>query len=108
MLRCRAPRQGLPPEEPSCPNHWKSTCSGRSEALGRTLRRRDSPQWQRDYKLTVRFRPVYPIAVRTPEFFANVHPLWFPYFMRDVFRVAEYPGVAVPMGESGSHRAVPG
>ncbi len=47
-------------------------------------------QWQRDYDLVVRFRPVYPIAVRTPEFFANVHPLWFPYFMRDVFRVAEY------------------
>jgi 2-hydroxychromene-2-carboxylate isomerase len=50
-------------------------------------------QWQRDYDLTVRFRPVYPIAVRTPEFFRNVHPLWFPYFFRDVFRVAEYLGV---------------
>ncbi|MEZ5557636.1 MAG: DsbA family protein [Pseudomonadales bacterium] len=47
-------------------------------------------QWQRSYELNVRFRPVYPIAVRTPEFFANVHPQWFGYFMRDVFRVAEF------------------
>lgn len=46
--------------------------------------------WQRRYRLAVRFRPVYPIAVRTPEFFANVNPLWFPYFITDVFRVAEY------------------
>lgn len=47
-------------------------------------------QWQRDYDLDVRFRPVYPIAVRTPEFFQQVHPLWFSYFFKDVFRVAEF------------------
>jgi 2-hydroxychromene-2-carboxylate isomerase len=46
--------------------------------------------WQRRYDLRVRFRPVYPIAIRTPEFFDSVHPLWFSYFMRDVFRVAEF------------------
>lgn len=46
--------------------------------------------WQEDYHLKVNFRPVYPIAVRTPEFFHNVDPLWFPYFMTDVFRVAEF------------------
>jgi len=45
--------------------------------------------WQRRYHLTVNFRPVYPIAIRTPEFFERVHPLWTGYFMRDVFRVAE-------------------
>jgi 2-hydroxychromene-2-carboxylate isomerase len=50
-------------------------------------------QWKRDYELAVRFRPVYPIAVRTPEFFQNVHPLWFSYFLQDVFRVAEYLGL---------------
>ena len=44
--------------------------------------------WERRYALEVRFRPVYPIAVRTPEFFEKVHPLWFRYFMTDVFRVA--------------------
>ena len=49
--------------------------------------------WQRDYALTVRFRPVYPIAVRTPEFFQTVHPQWFGYFMKDVHRVAEYLGL---------------
>jgi len=47
-------------------------------------------KWQEDYLLQVNFRPVYPIAVRTPEFFHNVDPLWFPYFMTDVFRVAEF------------------
>jgi 2-hydroxychromene-2-carboxylate isomerase len=46
--------------------------------------------WQEDYQLQVNFRPVYPIAVRTPEFFHKVDPLWFPYFMTDVFRVAEF------------------
>jgi 2-hydroxychromene-2-carboxylate isomerase len=46
--------------------------------------------WQRRYALEVVFRPVRPIAVRTPDFFQNVHPLWFPYFMRDVHRVAEF------------------
>lgn len=49
--------------------------------------------WQRRYHLNVRFRPVYPIAVRTPEFFQNVHPQWFGYFMKDVHRVAEYLGL---------------
>ena len=46
--------------------------------------------WQREYDLRVVFRPVYPIAVRTPEFFQSVHPQWFPYFMKDVHRVAEF------------------
>ena len=45
--------------------------------------------WQEDYDLTVHFRPVYPIAVRTPEFFHSGQPQWFSYFMTDVFRVAE-------------------
>jgi len=35
------------------------------------------------------FRPVYAIAIRTPEFFRNVDPLWFPYFMTDLRRVAK-------------------
>ncbi len=47
-------------------------------------------QWQQAYDLEVVFRPVYPIAIRTPEFFNSVNPMWFPYFMRDVFRVAEF------------------
>lgn len=47
-------------------------------------------QWQEDYLLQINFRPVYPIAVRTPEFFHGVDPLWFSYFLTDVFRVAEF------------------
>jgi 2-hydroxychromene-2-carboxylate isomerase len=47
-------------------------------------------QWQDQYQLEVKFRPVYPIAIRTPDFFHQVDPLWFPYFMTDVFRVAEF------------------
>jgi len=49
--------------------------------------------WEQRYRLRVRFRPVYPIAVRTPEFFERVHPLWFRYFMLDVNRVAEFLGL---------------
>lgn len=47
-------------------------------------------EWSRRYALDVKFRPVYPIAIRTPEFFDNVHPLWTRYFMTDVHRVAKY------------------
>ncbi|MCP5060146.1 MAG: 2-hydroxychromene-2-carboxylate isomerase [bacterium] len=46
--------------------------------------------WQDRYQLDVRFRPVYPIAIRTPEFFDQVHPLWTRYFMVDVQRVAQF------------------
>ena len=41
----------------------------------------------------MRFRPVYPLAIRTPEFFDRLHPLWPAYFVRDVFRVAEFLGL---------------
>jgi 2-hydroxychromene-2-carboxylate isomerase len=46
--------------------------------------------WSEQYRLAVNFRPVYPIAIRTPEFFGQVNPLWMAYFMKDLFRVAEY------------------
>ncbi|MDA1073697.1 MAG: DsbA family protein [Proteobacteria bacterium] len=46
--------------------------------------------WQRDYDLKVNFRPVYPIAIRTPEFFLQMNPLWPGYFQRDLKRVAEF------------------
>jgi 2-hydroxychromene-2-carboxylate isomerase len=47
-------------------------------------------QWQDEYQLKVNFRAVYPIAIRTPEFFHNAHPQWGPYLFTDVFRVAEF------------------
>ena len=47
-------------------------------------------QWQYEYQLKVNLRPVYPIAIRMPDFFQTLHPLWAPYFMKDLFRVAEF------------------
>ena len=38
-------------------------------------------------------RPVYPIAIRTPEFFEKVNPLWPPYLVRDTNRVAQMEGI---------------
>ena len=52
-----------------------------------TRRLRD---WQERYELGINFRFVYPIAVRMPEFFHQVQPQWFSYFLTDIFRVAEF------------------
>lgn len=38
-------------------------------------------------------RPVYPLAVRTPEFFETRDPLWFSYFMTDIHREAAFLGL---------------
>jgi 2-hydroxychromene-2-carboxylate isomerase len=48
---------------------------------------------QREYDVEVRVRPVYPLAVREPNFFKNVNPLWPPYVMRDTTRIAEMLGI---------------
>lgn len=45
---------------------------------------------QEDWDLTVYFRPVYPLAIRTPAFFLNAPPQWGPYLMVDVHRYAEF------------------
>lgn len=47
----------------------------------------------REYDLTVNVRPVYPLAVRTGDFFDKVNPLFGPYLMRDTYRVAEFLGL---------------
>ncbi|MEX2326229.1 MAG: DsbA family protein, partial [Pseudomonadales bacterium] len=69
---------------------------------------------QDDWELAVNFRPVYPLAVRTPEFFLNANPLWGPYLMLDVHRYADFLGlpfkwpspdpVAQYLGEDGRPR----
>lgn len=41
----------------------------------------------------VNVRPVLPIAVRQPDFFANADPLWTTYLMRDCVRSAEFTGM---------------
>lgn len=48
---------------------------------------------ERDWDAAVNVRPVLPIAVRQPEFFANTDPLWFSYLMRDCIRSAEFAGM---------------
>jgi 2-hydroxychromene-2-carboxylate isomerase len=50
-------------------------------------------QLQREYDVDVRVRIVLPLAIRTPEFFEQVNPLWPPYLLRDTMRIAEYLGV---------------
>lgn len=47
----------------------------------------------RRYDLECRVRPVYPLAVRTPEFFDERDPLWVPYLMLDVHREAAFLGL---------------
>jgi len=44
----------------------------------------------RDFEVKAKIRPVYPIAVRDPEFFRRVDPLYRPYHLRDSLRLAEY------------------
>ena len=41
------------------------------------------------YDLAVNARPVYPLAVRSGAFFAQVNPLWVGYLMRDTLRIAQ-------------------
>lgn len=46
-----------------------------------------------EYDVVGRIRPVYPLAVRTPEFFETRDPLWFSYFQTDTHREAAYLGL---------------
>lgn len=48
------------------------------------------------WQVEVRPRPVYPIAIRTPDFFSTIRPQWTPYLLRDIFRLSQYLGL--PMG----------
>ena len=43
----------------------------------------------RRFDVEVKVKVVLPIAVRKPEFFQTVNPLWPPYLMRDTVRIAE-------------------
>lgn len=45
------------------------------------------------YDVDVRVRLVLPLAIRTPDFFTRVNPLWPPYLLRDTTRVAEFLGI---------------
>lgn len=47
-------------------------------------------QMVEDYDLTLNLRVVWPIAVRDPGFFERENPLWVPYLMQDIVRIAEF------------------
>jgi 2-hydroxychromene-2-carboxylate isomerase len=50
-------------------------------------------EMQRDYDLAINVRPVYPLAVRSGEFFGQVNPMWIPYLMRDTYRISQMLGM---------------
>lgn len=45
------------------------------------------------WEIRARPRVVYPIAIRTPDFFQTIAPQWTPYLLRDIFRLSEYHGL---------------
>ena len=50
---------------------------------------------QSELGIEVNVRPVLPIAVRTPEFFERVNPLFPSYLFRDVMRLGEFLGIPI-------------
>jgi 2-hydroxychromene-2-carboxylate isomerase len=48
----------------------------------------------RTYEVEVNIRPVYPLAIRSPEFFTRVHPNYRRYHLLDSRRLAEF--LAIP------------
>jgi len=46
-----------------------------------------------EFDVVCNVRPVYPIAIRTPEFFQKVNPLWPPYLLRDCTRISQMDGI---------------
>ncbi|MBU2341315.1 MAG: DsbA family protein [Alphaproteobacteria bacterium] len=42
------------------------------------------------YDLDIALRPVWPLAIRQPDFFERNHPNWLGYTMRDMMRVAQF------------------
>lgn len=50
-------------------------------------------EMERDYDLHISVRPVYPLAVRSGDFFEKQNPLWIPYLLRDTYRIAEMLGL---------------
>lgn len=52
-------------------------------------------EMQARYAVEVQVRPVLPLAVRTPEFFQQVNPLFPPYLVRDARRLGEFHGIPI-------------
>jgi 2-hydroxychromene-2-carboxylate isomerase len=45
------------------------------------------------YAVDIALRPVYPLAIRQPDFFERNHPNWLRYTMLDMIRVAQFEGI---------------
>ena len=52
---------------------------------------------QDKWEARIRPRPVYPIAIRTPDFFSNAPDQWVGYLLKDVFRLSQY--LKLPIGQ---------
>jgi 2-hydroxychromene-2-carboxylate isomerase len=50
-------------------------------------------EMQCEYDLAINVRPVYPLAVRSGQFFSQVNPMWIPYLLRDTFRLSQMLGL---------------
>lgn len=46
-----------------------------------------------EYDVDISLRPVYPLAIRQPDFFERNHPNWLGYTVRDMMRVAQFHGI---------------
>lgn len=47
-----------------------------------------------EYDLDINLRPVYPLAIRQPDFFEQSNPNWIGYTIRDMIRVAQFHNIA--------------
>ena len=45
------------------------------------------------HNVEIGLRPVYPLAIRQPDFFERNHPNWLRYTFTDMFRVAQFEGI---------------
>ncbi len=45
------------------------------------------------FDVEIALRPVYPLAIRQPDFFERNHPNWLGYTFRDMIRVAQFHGI---------------
>ena len=43
-----------------------------------------------EWNVDITLRPVYPLAIREPDFFERSHPNWMRYTFKDMFRVAQF------------------
>ena len=79
----------MSPGNPSIDVFWSFRSPYSYLATGRLV------ELHASHALDVQVRPVLPIAVRTPEFFQRVNPLFPRYLVRDVIRLGEFQGIPI-------------